>query len=349
MLGAVSVGTLFALGVFSAADQFLLPEGVSGWGIVWTPDGKGLLIFCKENGGTGAELRTSSRGRLRWRVGDLELPLFEFQNRFAAFSPEGDLLATGETNAIRILDSSTGKELSRWPVDGAAYYLCAGPGGTLLSLVRKQERLYLEQRGWEGELLSREEIPYVVGSHAVLSPDGRFLLYTGSEYDRRGFYSVSLRDLETGEERSWNLEESLPRLREWGVITGIALRPDGGEIAIALGLTEVGHPFLLRLDTGSGSLNEIPPPHIPLDMSLVGVTPWFSPLAYSPDGTLLAISPGLQMVCLVDAGDTRMLWKEGAMALAFSPNGEYLAFAAGRRIKVLRVAENGAGARGGAG
>jgi WD40 repeat protein len=336
---AAAVGILFALGVFSSADQFLLPEGASGAGIVWTPDGKGLLIFYRGDSGDRIELRLLPRWRVRWRVEDLDLPdiPFEFQNRFAAFSPQGDLVAVGETNAIRILDLGTGEELSRWPLDGEAFYLCTTASGDFVGLVYKEETLYLERRSWEGELLSREEIPHVRDSHAALSPNGRFLAYAGSAYEIGGTSVVNLWDLETGTERSWNLEDSLPGLREWGTVTGVAPRPDGGEIAIALGLYEVGHPFLLSLDTGSGSLTELPPPNVPLDIS--GERIWFSPLAYSPDGMRLAVSPGLRMVCVVDSGETRVLWEDGAVALTFSPDGQYLAFAAGRKIVVLPVAD----------
>lgn len=334
---ALIVGTFFALGVFFAADQFLLPEGTNGWGIVWTPDGKGLLIFYRGDSGDGVELRILSRWRVRWRVEDLDLPdiPFEFQNRFAAFAPQGDLVAVGETNAIRILELGTGEELSRWPLDGEAFYLSTTASGDLICLVYKEKSLYIERRSWKGELLSREEVPHVRDSHAALSPDGRFLAYAGSAYEIGGTRVVNLWDLETGTERSWNLEDSVPGLQEWGVVTGVAPRPDGGEIAIALGLFEVGHPFLLRLDTGSGSLTELPPPDIPLDIS--GERIWFSPFAYSPDGTRLAVSPGLRMVCVVDAGGTRVLWEDGAVALTFSPDGQHLAFAAGRKIVVLPV------------
>ncbi len=337
-----AVGILFALGVFSPADHFLLPEGARGAGLVWTPDGKSLLVFYRGESGDGVELRIPPRWRVRWRVEDLDLPdiPFEFQNRFAAFSPQGDLVAVGETNAIRILDLGTGEELSRWPLDGEAFYLSTTVSGDFVGLVYKEETLYLERRSWEGELLSREEVPHVRDSHAALSPDGRFLVYAGSAYEIGGTSVVNLWDLETGTERSWDLEDSLPGLREWGTVTGVAPRPDGGEIAIALGLFEIGHPFLLRLDTSSGSLSEIPPPNIPLDFSSEAVDrPWFSPLAYSPDGTRLAVSLGLEMVCVVDAGGTRVLWEDGAMALTFSPDGQYLAFAAGRKIVVLPAAD----------
>ena len=321
---------------FFPADQrgFELPRDLTVQAVVWEPGGASLLVLCHDESGKGVVELRSLDGRLHWRLDGFRIPLAW---RLASFSPDGGTLALGSAEGLHIVDVEKGAEVARLSVNGDIGWLGYLSDGRLATIVVEDDVLYFELRSADGTLLSREEISpagepaFQLTDRLDLSPDGRFLLFPGGESDHwSGFHVVNLVDLETGEARSWDLRELSPTAV--GAITGLALRPDGEEVAIALGIYEVGRPFLLRLDVTSGVLREIPPPEVP-----VRALPWFSGLAYSPDGDLLAVAPGYQMVCLVGAGGTWILRMGWTKALAFSPDGSELAFGSGREIGILEI------------
>jgi len=338
----IALGILLPLRAISGRGSFLLPRDTAGLDLVWAPDGTALLVLYQTKGGkNGMEWRTMPSGRVRWRAERLPHTLFPRESPTVAFSPQGDRLAVGEKDGVRLFDPATGDEVGRWTVDGYPLDLLSLPDGNVACLVYREDKLYLEKRDWKGELLLREEIaPYdLSGSRAVLSPDGRFLLYTGGKADWwSGFYVVNLRDLETGTEKSWNLKELIPGMGRWGALTGVALRPDGEEIALALALNELGHPFLFLLEVKTGTLTPIPPPQTLPDPLHEG-RPWRSHFAYSPNGRSLALSVGGKGIYLVEDMRTRTLWDSYVADMAFSPDGRRLAAVGGRRLVIFDVKE----------
>jgi len=129
---------------------------------------------------------------------------------------------------------------------------------------------------------------------------------------------VNLLRRDTGERLSWDLTESLPWLKEAGYIEALALRPDGGGIAVALTLREPERPDLFLLDAASGKVKGV---HLPGDAESFSV----NDLAYSPDGKRLATASA-KWLCVIQGEKVQTSWDvPGILDIAFSPDGEHLA------------------------
>ena len=337
LLAAVGIilGTLSGLGLIPGFGSWRLPKGARGLVLRWSPDGTSLLLVYGQGRKRIFELRSFPHGKRRWRV---ENPSKE---EIYSVSFQRDRVIIGEEGKIRFLDAGTGKEVELWPIEGIPFqFRPLSDGGWMFLMFAYEDVndggvLYLVRTSPDGKVVSRDKIaPYrLMSSRASLSPDGRFLAYTGGEADLWiGPYVVNLRDLSSGQERSWNLKEFIS-----GNITNIALRPDGQEIAISVMPKKLGYPFLFRLNVSSGALMEIPPPDIFPEL-LYGTMPFRSYFAYSPNGRFLAISvrcvghdEGVGAF-LVEDDRTRTLWEGFTSDFAFSPDGKWLAVAEAQRV-----------------
>lgn len=133
---------------------------------------------------------------------------------------------------------------------------------------------------------------------------------------------LSVRDLGTGDERA--------RFGDW--CQSFAVAPDGRTAFVAGGR----YDRVTRYDLGAGG----PVAEVALDAGAI------NRLAVSPDGTLLA-AVGCKRFFLLDAvtlderaGESHRALSSGAFALAFSPDGRFLAYSAGRAMFVWDVPAN---------
>ncbi len=329
---------LFGLGVFNGQDGFALPKNCDVYSVLWATDGEGLLLLGIGPGGDGfLELR-SLGGRRQWRAEGFTFPAPRW--RCAALSPEGEAVAVGDVGGLHLISLESGDESAQLSVEGGIAWLGYLADGRLAVAMVQGGVLYLELRDGGGGLLSREEVArweapvYQLAGKLSLNSDGRFLLYPGGEADRwNGFWIVNLLQRDTGERWAWNLAERLPWLEEAGYIEALALRPDGGEVAIALRLREPGHAALLRLDPASGKLEELSLPGGEKTLSV-------DALAYSPDGALLAAANSAGLF-LIQGEEIRVLWEEpGIRALAFSPDGTRIAALTGEELRIWKSGES---------
>ena len=255
---------------------------------------------------TGALARL---GTLRWRHAE---PV-----RFVAFLPDGKAVLTGGLdNTLRLWDRATGKELRRFTLPAAKTV----PGMMRAPLLRLSPAA-------EGHLA------------AALAPDGKTLAAAGADS------KVYLWDVATGKEiRTFAGPSS-------GVM-GLFFAPDGRTLAMRASDHTV---HLMACATGAelrrlGPKKAQPPARVPAVLRFLS---GIAGLAFAPDGKTLAsaevgsddqqqVSPCIR-ISEVETGEElrtiKMPLRPGIggviVALAYSPDGKFLACAMGNAVHVL--------------
>jgi WD40 repeat protein len=230
-----------------------------------------------------------------------------------AFSPDGQLLATGcDDGSARIFSVVQG-ELGRFAGGGVVTSLAFSPDGTQVVTGSGDGSVTALGAPYASALWTRAGSPV---NAAVFDPSGS-VVAIGSDDG-----SVRILDSRTGETR-WQASHG-------GPVTAVAFSPDGSTIAT---LSRDGHRGSeSSVDAGavSDSLISI------LDVSVgsevaryarAGITA----LAFSPDGTQMAIgsSGGMAMIPATDLTTAReFLPGVPVTALAFEPSGRRIAVAA---------------------
>lgn len=190
------------------------------------------------------------------------------------YSPDGgQLVRLNAYDGLVLLDLATGDTIFPQGDDGTTFSVAAlHPEGTLLAAVRWNGTVHLIDTS-SGDTLAEWESETGHGNGAVFSPEGNILI-TGGEDG-----SVRLSDVVTGETVATLLEGSD------GYVTGLAVGPasdqDGWLLAVSGYYDDA--PVHLWQVTGSGDqieLTELTTLGDPEDV--------VRPLAFSPDGTLLA-------------------------------------------------------------
>jgi WD40 repeat protein len=230
-----------------------------------------------------------------------------------AFSPDGATLASwsrGSDHALRLWDVKTGSQLE--VIEGFfehADSVAFDPQGTVLATGSRDSAVHLFQvnTGKDIDILQSASSGEI--TEILFSPDGKKLAAAS----------------DAGSVYMWDMQrESLQAVFSGytGVVYGLAFSPEGGLLASGYGDTSV------RLwDVNMRREQAILGGHI-LEVSSV---------VFSPDGTLLASAP--QGAPYSFTVDSVRLWRvengqqvaevgpsEGAMSIAFSPDGKLLAY-----------------------
>jgi WD40 repeat protein len=294
-------------------------------------------------------------GTTRFRVGDGVQAL--------AFSPDGKSLASGSRDhTVRVWDASTGKESQRLPdhndfVTAVAYT----PDGNVLASAADDGTIRLSHPK-TGQVLHRFKGPYRAVACLVFSPDGA-LLVTGGWAGDRGETNLHVWEARTG--------KLLRELEHKGQVCTVAFAADGRTFASggADGLVRLWETATFRLraqfrthgeDAGVASLAFAADGRtlaVAGDQHGRDVVLWDTvtskvlrrldgrtPLAFTPDGKLLATAARDFGVCLWDyvtGKEVRRLGPavRGVTALAFTRDRKMLAAAARRAINLWRVAD----------
>ncbi len=238
-----------------------------------------------------------------------------------ALSPNGDILASGSFNGALILwHAATGEQLSTlsedlfvismaFSADGSSLLTGSGGEGTV--------KLWDVETGQE--LRNLGAYTRGIGSVAI-SHNGLYLAWGGEFYE-----SVSLWDLASNTD--------LEPLYIGPGVTGLAFSPTDNLLAIASGDGNIA-----LWDIASSNLSQ----------SLVVHDDWITinSVAFSPDGTLLASGSEDGSIKLWDvangeevgtfSGNTDRVW-----SMAFSPDGNRLAFTAGDEVILWTIQRGG--------
>jgi WD40 repeat protein/DNA-binding SARP family transcriptional activator len=239
--------------------------------------------------------------------------------RRVAYSPDGARLVTtnGDGQAV-ILDAGTGETLRTFPHPaGAVQDAAFSPDGTRLATGGEDNtaRVWDATNGQELlTLTGHAEAPLVGGVFAgilgvAFSPDGKQLASAGADGQ------VLLWDAETGE-----IVLAL-QVHPAGIgVTRVAFSPDGTLLAAASDAREGGEPLVSVWALASGEVQ----------YTVSGLPTRAHDLAFSPDGTKLAIGEFGDFLKVYDAGSgEEVLSLTGdsgrILSVAFSPDGALLA------------------------
>ena len=244
-----------------------------------------------------------------------------------AFSPQGDLLASVNTNGVQLWDVKSGQPLR--VLEGATGPIVFSPDGRILAIGTRDRTLQL----WDtatGQL--RHVLTNNNGDSLAFSPDGRQLAVVGGSMGWGGS-KVLFYDTETG--------QLLRTLAGYNFTGGIAFTPDGNSLIV------VGGNEAQTWDVHSGQLRQTQASDIPIRS-----------IAFSPDGKLMAWGGGeygyggvvaddqyiIQMWDVATGQPFYTLQEPGDVVyqVRFSPDGQFLAtWSGGEGVVKLRQASTG--------
>jgi len=224
--------------------------------------------------------------------------------RGEAFSPRGDLMATGfvdgDSAGILVWDVATRKvKQTLRPGFGAVFNVCFSADGKNLACACNEGVALFDTVDFHRQLFVRGEDRSMV----AFSPDGRLLAILAPE---------------SGVVRLWNIatnrEIAVPSVRDPSWLPFVRFTPDGKRL-ISAGSS------LVRIWNLAGALEK---------RTLFGHSGGTPGLAFSPDGKLLASTGKDQAVRLWDLATGRVVrelrgFDRSPQSVAFDPDGRFLA------------------------
>ncbi|MBI3001776.1 MAG: caspase family protein [Deltaproteobacteria bacterium] len=265
-----------------------------GQSLAVSPSGK-LLVSA----GAGVTLWEAATGWQPRTLDEIE-PVWSL-----AFSPDGELLASGDEKTVRLSDLATGRNLRT----------LSGHTERVLSVAFSPDGRWLTSGSWDKtvrlwDVASGREVRTLAGHTGwilavAFSPDGRWLA-TGSLDGM-----IKLSEVVTGRE-----------LRAMGgptsPVRSISFSPDGR--FLASGHTSLDNKVLKVWEVATG--REV--------QTFSGHTNFVQTVAFSPDGGLLASGSGDNTVRLWDVATGREVrtligHRSWLQSVAFSPDGRWLA------------------------
>ncbi|MDX6581649.1 MAG: hypothetical protein QOI10_833 [Solirubrobacterales bacterium] len=294
-------GSIRVFGAASGERLKRLDANGAAVAVAFSPNGQGLA--SANTRGVVRVFNLASGNFARRKFGDVAYDL--------AFSPSGGRLAVATAEGLRVFDTNrNGRELQRPRTDEAIFGVAFSPDGRQIAVTPDAGGAEILQAA-TGRLV--RALPGELGSLSVaFSPDGDAIAIM-----TRAPGTVQVRAVATG--------ELLATLRgHTAAITGLQFSPDGARLATA---------------SRDGTARVWDRPREP-GRTPAGQGGGVDDVAYSPDGTLLAIG-GDRSAQIFDANDVRvqeMRDDVGVSAVAFSPDGARLVTASrGRTASVWEI------------
>jgi WD40 repeat protein len=315
-------------------------------GVAFSPDGK---TFASGGADTSVRLWDTTSGELLTKLNGHPAAVVS-----VAFSPDGNRLASvdiGKDNQVRLWDVSSGQSIRT--INGCARQDYANQGKVYFSPDGKWLASACEGKGvmvWDAVNGQVNQLyqAYMSGVYDIaFSPDSHTLA---------GGYSSNWTPSASSDILLWNLDTKVVSSRLTGhlyLVNSVAFNPKGTQLAS--GGTD-GTVRLWDLVTGDSViiLEGYPMPKdtgmqisgIELDKISV------SSVAYSPDGSVLAVGSGMMMPGFLELYDTTTGSLHGSICkypcermevsdISFSPDGMLLATEEGDGVIRLRDASNG--------
>lgn len=340
--------------VLATGAELKSVKGGSDARIQFSPDGRSLVVASSDgfiklwSVGSGAELKT-----LQAEGPDVVS---------VVFSPDGKLLASLDTDAIKLWDVSTGNKLREMPISGQSsldgLLAFSGDGKTLSSFTEGTITVWDVASGKQSS--STAVGAKRLSDEVALSPDAKVLARVGLQEGDRDF---KLLETATGRELM------SPHVSEDAVsVESLAFSPDGATLAIgdeegAITLWDVfngrelkslkGHSFPAVSVAFSPDGKTIASGSVDKTIKLWSASAWglkvleghtepVQTVAFSPDGKTLASGSEDKTIKLWDVATARELRTlqnpktsyDGVKAIAFSPDGKTLA---GLEYDVIRL------------